>query len=473
MGVILVSRADKIKKLMRKSMTGQSGTGSESEHSHKDRDSTEVKMSHTLPSRPPPEKGILKKYPRSADDLERSSLSEYEPLRHKRVPSSPRMGTKSRAPYRYPLPEIPRTADAESREMDCMLPKDDPIGFIDEDDMKGDGASDENLSCSECSDGEGSVHGQGAAKQSSPSRGSEDSIENTKNKIMKLKNINDLLKQIDEQFNSVLKQTTEDEDGAPSPAHSGCSETEADRQFPRDSYYKQSDIENGYSPPHRSPVLSPNQSQRGSSGDQVSSPDALPPYSPIQLSPEGSSAPQRVMSPSRCPSSPPSVPHGGARRKSSSKSPRGSPTQPDPSASPVVSAVPYRGIKTVSSPPTRHSPQDLKNPGSPAPLSSSPSPKSPKGIFGRNSPKSRTHALLDGYPFKKRGSPPNDGFSNSEGYHSDKVECDDPIIIREIPLSKPAELRFTPDPSGAYTKAPGSPGSPEDIDVWSLLGVQC
>jgi len=41
----------------------------------------------------------------------------------------------------------------------------------------------------------------------------------------------------------------------------------------------------------------------------------------------------------------------------------------------------------------------------------------------------------------------------------------DAIIIREVPNSKPPELRFVPDSRGAYTKAPGSPGSPDDIDV--------
>ncbi|ELU17803.1 hypothetical protein CAPTEDRAFT_221935 [Capitella teleta] len=347
-------RADKIRKLVRHSMHH---SGSESEHSHRDRDSVEIKLTQTLPiTRPPPERGILKKYPRSSDDL-----AETEPLQRKRMPSSPRMGTRSRGAYQVATPEVPST--------------DDPIEFIDD---KGDGASEDNMSSDD-----NETHAKEMVS-------SEDSIEGAKSKILKLKNINDLLKQIDDQFNSVLKQTE-----APSPAHSGCSsEPEADRQFARDSFYKQSDNEDG--PPCEDP----------------------PPV------PSGQSTPKRGLTP------------------------HGSPT-------PCVAAVPYRGIKS--------------NPGSPAAMCRSadeayqrpspPSSASPKSLFGRNSPRlsKLTHPLFDGYPFKKRASPSNDGLSTSDGYHSD------PSSLH--PMRKPTELRFTPDPNGAYTKAPGSPGSPEDLEV--------
>ena len=57
-----------------------------------------------------------------------------------------------------------------------------------------------------------------------------DSLQGTKNGIKKLKNINDLLKKIDEQFNTVLKQTQNDLSPA-SSEETHCSDPEADRQF--------------------------------------------------------------------------------------------------------------------------------------------------------------------------------------------------------------------------------------------------
>jgi hypothetical protein len=255
----------------------------------------------------------------------------------------------------------------------------DEIEFID-DETRGDGASEDNLS----------LTSETVAKEMVSS---EDSIEGAKSKILKLKNINDLLKQIDEQFNSVLKQTE-----VPSPAHSGCSEPEADR------YFKE------YLTPPRSPLL-PN----------ISSPEPLP-------SPGAAAAA--------------ASPHEAAQKDS----PKGSGTSIH-----SVGAVPYRGIKSnPSSPAVCRAKDDLdyRKPSLP--------PSSPKTNAFRGSPKlsKLTHPLFDGYPFKKQS---NDGLSISEGYHSDPPSLH--------PVTKPLELRFTPDPNGVYTRAPGSPESPEDLDV--------
>lgn len=605
---------------------------SDGENSHSERDSTrdsrEIQVPHTLPLSKQPDKGILKKkMPRSADDLmdldsngeeKRSSALEMIPLRS--------INRNSR------LQERP--ISAENGELEHMLPQ-QPLSPHDYEDINDyvdpEGENEECLSCcssdekkdedflsgSDFDDDEDNTDAKDQETQtdqdsSSPvevPRGlSTDSLEGAKSKIMKLKNINDLLRQIDEQFNSVLRQTNQ---GDLSPSNHSDelrgSETEADRQFPRNSFYKQSDIEEGYSPPHRSPVLSPTPgTQQESPRYSSDSPDALPSpgagLSPILPTNPGdgptpstsglkqhatstpipaSQQPGNHLLPgpsSQGPSQPiikvrPNPPPGGCinrthptrdSRPSSVRPPapsaeyakpvkspkRGSPPsrlsptgkrsptglQPATStnrntppvssgnvghdSSPVSSinknnsnmnnpgsfssgrgsparvesianAIPYRGVKTSSpstvprSPPVvRHKTPETRPPGlHPDSDTKSPNPSTegeekceqsgstvpPSGSTpGKTSPKppGLLHKLTHPSQFRKRATPsPNDGHSISEGYHSDKADPEDAIIVREIPGKKPTELPFLPNPSGAYTRAPGSPGSPEDINV--------
>lgn len=67
---------------------------------------------------------------------------------------------------------------------------------------------------------------------------SADSLQGTKNRINKLKNINDLLKQIDAQFNTVLQQTQNADLSPASSQATNCSETEADRQYGSQLFYR-------------------------------------------------------------------------------------------------------------------------------------------------------------------------------------------------------------------------------------------
>ena len=407
---------------------------------------------------------------------------------------------------------------------------------------------------------------------SSGGGGGEDTLEGTKNRIKKLKNINDLLKQIDEQFNTVLKQTQQPSDCSPSPSEetNRHSETEADQEY-RDSYYKQSDNEEGtQTASSRSSYVSscaPSVSKNGHRNSSrvcssnISSPDALPSPgcivspcglgekgqiddladgytvflqrhstpinnkgkipSPIEIqSPIGSdskvkspSSP-RHSSPSRIPvlkssrtgfnpdkSSQKSSPvdqepkSGGPQRTLLSSPSRilgkkqtglnqfSSPWIPQGNGhgktSPVSSPqspwgredtlpVPYRGAKTVpgsipSSPSKSKTKLDQTGTDrlsrsmseTASKCSNNVPPKvPPRGVLYQ---RQLTDPTLDGYPIKRNC--PTDIHSLSEGYHSDRPDAEESVIVREIP-TKPSKL---------YLKSPSrnskDVSSPEDIHV--------
>ena len=341
-------RAEKLRKALKKSLGGQSET--ESEHSRGDRDSTEVKVPQTLPLSQPPEKGILKKkYPHSLEDLTESSASERQPLHkskeslhrskenlHKSKEKKKRLTSSTgqlRSPLQLthdtswlrPLQEANRLkspAYLEFRSMVPLPPSRDVGTQGDMDEEEGIyeelcGSSCSSLDKKEYSDEDNEATGEQAdsAKAFSemsyemPRDSSNDSLEGARNRIIKLKNINELLKQIDEQFNSVLQQTTQGDYSPTGSEELRGSETEADRHYNRDSFYKQSDIEEGYSPPHRSPLLSPNpmgsdkrssmvstSDKRNSQLTSCSSPEPLPSPTGI-LSPIRHRSPPRFMSP--------------------------------------------------------------------------------------------------------------------------------------------------------------------------------
>ena len=70
MCVLFYIRADKIKKAMRKSVAGQSETGSEHSAIGNDRGSREINIAENFPNLPsPPEKGIYLKKKKIKNDL--------------------------------------------------------------------------------------------------------------------------------------------------------------------------------------------------------------------------------------------------------------------------------------------------------------------------------------------------------------------------------------------------------------------
>ena len=300
---VICDRADKLKKL-EKAMRGKRTSETESEHSRSDRNSTEVKAPlNALPLAGPPERGILKKYPRGVrEESDRRGQSPVAELTRQNG-----AGKSVEANSSHPETVVLMEKTVAMAVNDLQRAPLDDIDFIDENcqsdngvDDGGNGDDDDasncSCSCSEDDDeddidpgaieagrgsdlenllGDGNENGTGSKLSSSvgcnvnretqtegepdsPSKASDassgaDSIEGARSKIIKLKNINELLKQIDEQFNSVLRQTAtpseasslhEQPAGELSPSSSDeirCSETEADRGFPRDSFYQQTD----------------------------------------------------------------------------------------------------------------------------------------------------------------------------------------------------------------------------------------
>ena len=116
--------------------------------------------------------------------------------------------------------------------------------------------------------------------------------------------------------------------------------------------------------------------------------------------------------------------------------------QPGSDGQHPLTAIPYRGAKNITpgSPPQNQnrSGESSSDPDTPKSSSPKPPPRNPHYI------NKLTHPLLDGYPFKaSHHSLTPDVASNSEGYHSDKAEPDDSIILREIPVVKPDDPQYS------------------------------
>lgn len=127
-------------------------------------------------------------------------------------------------------------------------------------------------------------------------------------------------------------------------------------------------------------------------------------------------------------------PHGSPRLGTRSLAGQSSPQASIDGQHPFT-AIPYRGAKNLGggggSPPTSLN-RSMTDSGSDAETPKMGSPKPPPR--NPHTINKVTHPLLDGYPFRaSHNSLTPDIASNSEGYHSDKTENDESIIVREIP----------------------------------------
>ena len=511
-----------MKKALRKSVGEASETGSE--HSAGLRGSTEIPPVTQLPT--PPARGILKKQQaqrrrsmereaqrRRSAELSKSDRSETEPLRGlqtkgplpnsplpwlKAMPARPLPPTPPDDPDDYllgpkegsPDPDEESICDSQCPSQ-CSCDSMDKKSLSDFDDDEEGEYTDEEKDCSHDAETQTDPEPETSAP---PPRGmprdvSSDSLGETKNKILKLKNINDLLRQIDEQFSSVLRQTAAANDFSPTMSDESPL-SEDDRQS------QQQRLSNVLSSPE--PLPSPSCIVSPISHQPPHSPDRDDSTLPIRGS-RGTYVPQYNFDPLNILSSPL---QGHGRRQRSSTPKRDSRTSPvrttQPlmvnTSEPVIAAVPYRGSfrgspGSGSSSPARHSPNSPARSNSPrSPHSPSPRPSASKLPIKHphrpaNSPNLTpevaqaarlTHPLLDGYPFKRTPSnssandnPPNvQAATGSEGYRSDKSDDDrqnaPKVIIREIP-KKPAELEFPSNPSDVSLDEVLS--SPENINV--------
>ncbi|KAI0211212.1 Disintegrin and metalloproteinase domain-containing protein 12 [Lamellibrachia satsuma] len=240
-------RADKIKKATKNALRN-SGALSETESDHSrttDRDSTELKMASlaALPLAKPPEKGILKKmHGRSMDNFKVATPEEMVPLQKRSAVTIPRMSAHYTDDFKLSSQGHGKLGgeDSDSSEDSDNSIVGDANGYavLRSPDHHKTGIQMDGVVSPEC------------PVRPSLEVSRDGGVTGAKNRILKLKNLNELLRQIDEQFNNVLKQT----DPVASPG--GSSDTEADRQG---AVYQASEdgLGMGFSPPHRSPVLSP------------------------------------------------------------------------------------------------------------------------------------------------------------------------------------------------------------------------
>lgn len=290
--------------------------------------------------------------------------------------------------------------------------------------------------------------GMPTARRTMPRDTSSDSLGEAKNKIIKLKNINDLLRQIDEQFNNVLRQTTaaaadlssplSEIDGessimsspeplpSPSCIVSPISQLADDSTLPMRRGIGLTDMDplniimarRASTPKH----ASPNNSQQSLHGQPVGQPMSHPLSQPLSVSTD-------MAVPYRGASNSPPIPGTGspAHLSPAHRSP-GSPALHSPASS-IRHRIPLQPRGAVSRLPIRH-------PARPADTR-------------------LTHPLLDGYPYRRRSPSQENG--GSEGYHSDRPETDDAVIVREIP---PSSLQFT-----TKQRSSAEVSSPENVNV--------
>ena len=255
-----MSRADKRKKAS-KHAKRLNGTVSETESDHSrttDRDSTELKAAPPVVALPPPEKGILKKkHGRSMDEFRVATPQELLPLQKRSAVTIPRMSAHYSDEFKVPSQDE-RCGDKLVDESDSSEDDDD-----DSDDAMTPPGGNETRS-------------DGVVSPDCPVRPSWEVSRDagaTGNRILKLKNLNELLRQIDEQFNVVLKKTGP----VASPAGSN-SDAELVQRGSSDYQTLEEGLGVGFSPPQRSPMLSP------SSPDPLLNPGDIrnfPPTSPM------------------------------------------------------------------------------------------------------------------------------------------------------------------------------------------------
>ena len=407
-------REEKIKRALRQQKHASAASETASDRSRTDRDSAELKPgTYTLPLGAAPERGILKK---GSSQGSITGVKSSKPLLAATSPS---------------VDGAPTTKDAENRQhllsptaaaVVADAANSNGLEFID-----GDGEDESSCSCScdeddpnvavdfdaaaECSKTSESVDCAGAGGCSVETQTDPESLASSVTslfdpgeKMTRLCNINELLRQIDEQFNSVLRSaslTLPDCTADLSPTNSDDvrgSETEADRaclQFFPQSGTTADDAADGQ----------PSEVTLGKPVEQVNKPPGRPVARPFPL------VPHRLN-----PNLPVSQTFEASR-------------DPQSVRSPVL--VPYRGAAT-----------------------------------GPASPVSADRLLSRTTPPKPPGTSSSPATVTSEGYHSDRVppaEPDLPIIIREIPKTSTAPVHFLSDPN---VRPPSKRlNSPDDVDV--------
>jgi hypothetical protein len=411
-----VCRAEKMKRAMKQQReSGASETGSA------DRDSTEFKQVPSLPPADPPERGILKKS---------SSRTSVEG------------GKRSRAiSHAAPVVELDSRDKSSVYDNGDKQATDEQLKFIDGD------AEEDQCSYCDCSVEEDSESVKDVAgtlasvacksgcnqetqtdlesAESSLSRGS--LYGDSSGRLARLCNINELLRQIDEQFNNVLRATTAT---APytgtaadlSPTNSEDfrgSETEADRACA--GFYRQSDAE--ASRPIAEPLSAAQKLDRPGLSHSLQS-------SSVDVTTQGQPRPASALElPSRLSFKPLALPHVPKLHEIGCSPEKETDEQWRPRA-----FVPYRGLSTSS---------DASRWDGPS--------------------ASATLPLCAGASSSPATVP-------SEGYHSDRggtSEPDGPIILREIPLPSRSAVQFTPDDGVCdnTTLSAGLLHSPDDVDV--------
>jgi len=550
-------RADKIKKKLR-GAAAASETDSEHSRGGGNRNSEELRADGTPPLGKIPEKGILKKYPRVSADKNRRSTEEHSVTKESKQGRSSVESPGEKKKNRSLLGDdkiVPSNPVLIS-EADETSKQNGNVADIDNRSDDGDNGSSCSCSCDEddLAEVESGVPGdeeqpdEDLGNDSSNNRhtqtdndslsdvGEDDDvgsiqkevveddvgsvqrelideegigsiqrelIDDTTNKKVLLM---ELQRQIDKQVHLVLGPTgksRQQEGGGAcdlSPTNSEelpCSETEADRSLPRDSFYRQGDIV---------PVLRPSTNAReplpsenlvsNSRGSNTSQPNATKQFFVNAL-------PDAVMnSLTVTPSKPASIVSMPSASSAFSDKNNFTPIQriigPYPTSTDISPFQPISSSsKSQNFSPQSHSRLSASQFHPPRPVAPFwPSPqrvhvlpalRSPMPKYVRNSPptdnsinvgsplRSSDHVLPPTAPYtskvKQSSVSPK---SNSRNYlhldvgnpFRDVAVKDERSIIQEVSNpSKPVELRFVPDSRGAYTKAPGSSDSLEDFDV--------
>lgn len=515
MFVVHFFREDKRKKALR---GGLSET--DSERSRGDRDSTEIKAVQTLHlTKPPPEKGILKKHPRSTEKQQRTKSRDLEKVGGKKESgvkaglevegerNKNADGEEQRALLQSGEGCTSGDSAAESRQTNCPADKwssDDGLDFIDD---RNEDDSSSNSVCY-CGDDDKSVEDLDekarpallpiTTSRSEPSQPTLFVTAKVDEREMIRKNYMDLLEQFnkfDEQFNSVLSQTSI---SPPNDLSTANSEHLQLKDSSKNALFKQN--EKGILPQTDMQELNSSSTVDIREKPSDGLPDLL--HSGIRKSSPSSAKLVETtlrLRPQKQEESDSSQPKNSGQKASNSSSttlsnPLGKPlfqstppisrTRPftpfvpktatsetfkksicaDDArvASPLemgamggakldpISTVPYRGANSSGSPRLNRRKQGENGPN----LSRSDEDSKPASAAFRPSAISLTSSSTNKQSINSA--------TNSEGYHSDRGNgSDEAIVIREISR----EFPLTATPRSALAKAPPLLSSPEDIDV--------